>query len=216
MQVKIAPSILAGDFSALGREVEMLEKNGADWIHVDIMDGQFVPVITFGPQMVKALRTHTTLPLDVHCMVAHPEAQVDQFLEAGADVITVHAESTVHLQRLLARIRAGGAKAGVALNPATPISVLDYILDDVDMVLQMTVNPGFGGQSYISAMTEKVRAVSALTAPRNIELQVDGGVNETTAPILREAGATVLVAGSSVFKAPRMDAMIATLRGENL
>ncbi len=201
--VKIAPSILSADFARLGDQVREAEAGGADYIHVDVMDGHFVPNITIGPLVVRAVRPVTRLPLDVHLMIENPERFVEQFAAAGADIITVHQEACVHLHRTVEQIRALGKRAGVTINPATPADVLDEILPYVDLVLVMTVNPGFGGQSFISTMPAKIRALrERLDAHGSkAELEVDGGINPDTAALAASAGATVLVAGSSVFGA---------------
>ena len=213
MSVKIAPSILASDFARLGDEIAAVEKAGADWIHVDVMDGHFVPNLTIGPVVVRAIRPVTKLPLDVHLMIEPAEPYIEAFAKAGADIITVHAEATRHLDRALQQVRATGKRAGVSLNPHTPESVLDYVLDKLDLILVMSVNPGFGGQSFLPSQLDKLRRLKEKIGARNIDLEIDGGVNAETAPRCREAGADVLVAGSAVFRTDDYAAAIATLRG---
>lgn len=216
----IAPSILSADFSRLGDEVRAIERAGADWVHVDVMDGRFVPNMTIGPLVVKALRPVTKLPLDTHLMIVEPERYVEAFAEAGADIITVHAEACTHLHRVLQQIRALGKRAGVSLNPHTPEDVLRYVLDLTDLVLVMSVNPGFGGQDFIPAVLPKLRALRAMidASGRPIHLQVDGGIKPGTARQVIEAGADVLVAGSAVFGTPQAPKdyaqSIAALRAE--
>src|SRR5213080_2889694 len=197
--VKIAPSILSADFAKLGEEVVDVEKGGADFIHVDVMDGHFVPNITIGPLIVQAIRPVTKLPLDVHLMIENPDQYIEAFAKAGADYITVHVEACRHLHRTIHLIKSFGVKAGVVLNPATPIETLQHIIGDIDMVLLMSVNPGFGGQTFIPEVLPKIRKVTELAAEKgaNIEIEIDGGVNPETAKLCIEAGATVLVAGSA-------------------
>ena len=200
--IKIAPSILSADFSCLGSEIEKIDKNGADIIHIDVMDGNFVPNITIGPGVVKCLRKYTNKPFDVHLMVSNPDQYIEQFAQAGADIITVHTESTKHLNRTIQLIKGCGKKAGVALNPATPLTVLDYVLQDLDMVLIMTVNPGFGGQLYLPRSTKKISDLKNMMIRNAIEvdIEVDGGITANNINVVTKAGANIIVAGSAVFK----------------
>ena len=213
--VRIAPSVLSADLAQLADQVaQVLEGGGADWLHVDVMDGRFVPNITLGPIVVSAARRATKLPLDVHLMIVEPERYLEDFAEAGADVISVHEEASIHLQRTLSRIRALGKRAGVVLNPHTPDVALDYVLEDVDVVLVMSVNPGFGGQSFLSSQLRKLSALRKKIDDRGlaVDLEVDGGVTPSTACQVVEAGARVLVAGSAVFGRPDRAKAIADLR----
>lgn len=213
--IKIAPSILSADFSKLGEEIKAVEAAGADYIHVDVMDGHFVPNITIGPLVVQSIRPVTKLPLDVHLMIENPDQYIEAFAKAGADIITVHVEATRHLHRTIQLIKKQGVKAGVVINPATPVDSIKHIINDIDLVLLMTVNPGFGGQSFIEGVVPKIREVADLvkTQGLDVEIEVDGGVNPETAPLCIEAGANVLVAGSAIYGKKDLKDAIRSIRG---
>jgi ribulose-phosphate 3-epimerase len=210
--LKIAPSILAADFARLGEEVKAIEAAGADYVHIDVMDGHFVPNISFGLPVIQSIRKHTRLPFDVHLMIAPADPFLKAFADAGADIITVHAEAGPHLDRSLQAIRALGKKAGVSLNPATPASAISHVLDRLDLILVMTVNPGFGGQSFIPAMTEKIAQIREMIRGRNIDIEVDGGIGAANAGIVTRAGANILVAGSAIFSSSDYVAAIKAIR----
>ncbi len=218
--IRIAPSILASDFAKLGREVAAITAAGADWIHVDVMDGHFVPNISIGPQIVSALRGHSSHPFDVHLMISPVDPFIPDFAEAGADIITLHPEAGPHLHRSIQLIKSLGKKAGVSLNPATPVDIIDHVLEDIDLVLVMSVNPGFGGQKFITSSLDKIRALRAKidASGRDIDLEVDGGINFDTAPLAIEAGADVLVAGTATFTGGEAaySENIARLRGSDV
>lgn len=215
MMVKIAPSILSADFARLGEEITAVEKAGADYIHIDVMDGHFVPNITIGPLIVEAIRPVTKLPLDVHLMIENPDQYIEAFAKAGADYITVHVEACKHLHRTIHYIKSFGIKAGVVLNPATPVDSIQHVLADIDMVLLMSVNPGFGGQKFIPEVLPKIRKVKEMAdlKGKEIEIEIDGGVNSETAKLCIEAGANVLVAGSAIYNQEDYEAAISLIRG---
>ncbi|MBT9250545.1 ribulose-phosphate 3-epimerase [Bacillus halotolerans] len=214
--VKIAPSILSADFAALGKEIQDVEKGGADYIHVDVMDGHFVPNITIGPLIVEAIRPVTKLPLDVHLMIEEPDRYIPAFAKAGADILSVHAEACPHLHRTIQLMKEQGVKAGVVLNPHTPFQVIEHIFEELDLVLLMTVNPGFGGQKFIHSVLPKIKEVKRMAEEKgkhDLLIEVDGGVNKETAPLVIEAGANLLVAGSAVYGQTDREKAISEIRG---
>lgn len=213
--IKVAPSILSADFSRLADEIIKIEQAGADWVHIDVMDGHFVPNLTFGPPVVAAIRKVTKLPFDVHLMVSNPQDLIEPFIKAGADIITVHAETAPHLHRLIQTIKEQGKQAGVSLNPSTPLAVVEEVLSDIDMILIMSVNPGFGGQQFIPSAVDKIARLKSMLDQRSltVDIEVDGGINAATARQVTAAGANILVAGSAVYGAPNIAEAIKAIRG---
>ena len=212
--IKIAPSILSADFSKLAEDIKVVEKAGCDLLHIDVMDGHFVPNITLGPPIVKSLKGKTTMPFDVHLMIENPDKYISDFIDAGADIITVHSEACIHLHRTIQNIKALGVKAAVSLNPATSLTDIEYVLEDLDMVLIMTVNPGFGGQSFIPNMLTKIKELKKMIDEKNlnVDIQVDGGIGPDNIHLVTEAGANIIVAGSAIFNSKNIKATVAQMR----